>query len=44
MIPPFRYAVMKIEDNLEPTNLAYLRGEEVDTSIKGYDIDDNVLH
>lgn len=44
MIPQFRYSIMQANDGVEPTNIRWLRGEEVDTSVKGYDIDDNILH
>jgi ubiquitin carboxyl-terminal hydrolase 34 len=44
MIPQFRYSILEVDDRKEPTNSAYLRGEEVDKSVPGYEIDDNMLH
>lgn len=44
MLPIFRYSILKVDDGIQPTNLAWKNGEEVDTSIKGYDVDDNFLH
>lgn len=44
MVPEFRKHIMLVDDGETPTNLAWLNGEEVDTSVKGYNIDDNFLH
>ena len=40
----FRYGIMSVDDGKEPTNAAYKRGEPVDMSRSGYDVDDNMMH
>ena len=45
MIPQFRYAILSIDDEKQPTNLKYLDNDpEIDRTKKGVEVDDNVIH